>query len=99
MNLFGKVNAKRFIAETHKGKIANLFINSFVLTTNPDYPDNVALIHDRKWDGSFLKTGKANLGFDFADSPFGNDYFDIIPFPNDFKYKDILQDLYITSTS
>jgi len=86
---FGKVNAGRFIAERYKGRVANIFINSFILTQQPEFPDNVALIHNGKWDAAFEKTGKNNLGFDFANTPFGYDSLDIIPYPNDFKYQDI----------
>lgn len=88
-DMFGKVNAGRFISEAHKGRVANVLINSFVLTRNPDYPEGVALVHDGKWDASFIKAKKDNVGFDFAGSPFGNDSFDMIPFANDFKYSDI----------
>lgn len=88
-DMFGRVNAGRFISEAHKGKVANVLINSFVLTRNPDYPHGVALVHDGKWDASFIKAGKKNLGFDLSGTPFGNDSFDMIPFANDFKYGDI----------
>ena len=87
-DIFGRINAGRFIADAHKGKVANVLINSFVLTRNPDYPDGVTLTQNGKWDASFMKAGKNNTGFNFSDSPFGNDSFDMIPFPNDFKYSD-----------
>lgn len=88
-DMFGRVNAGRFIADKYKGKVANVFLNSFILSRNPEFPDNVALIHDGKWDAAFEKVGKNNLGFNFADTPFGRDSLDMIPFPNDFKYKDV----------
>ena len=43
-------------------------------------------INDGKWDASFIKANKSDVGFDFENSPFGNDNFDIIPFENDFKF-------------
>lgn len=86
---FGRVNAGRFIAERYKGRVANIFLNSFTLTRNPEFPDNVALIHDGKWDAAFEESEKNNLGFNFADSPFGCDSLDVIPFSNSFRYQDI----------
>lgn len=86
---FGRVNAGRFIEEAHKGKVANVLLNSFIMTTNPMYKDNIALTHQGKWDASFLKTGKNDLGFNLDNSPFGNDSFDMIPVANELKYKDV----------
>lgn len=88
-DMFGRANAGRFIAERYKDRVANVFLNSFIPTRNPDFPDNIALIHDGKWDAAFEKSGKNNLGFNFTDTPFGRDSLDMIPFPNSFKYKDI----------
>jgi len=88
-DMFGRVNAGRFISDRYKDRVANVFLNSFILTRNPEFPDNVALIHNGKWDAAFEKIEKNDLGFNFADSPFGCDSLDMIPFPNDFKYKDI----------
>ncbi len=88
-DMFGRVNAGRFISERYKGRVTNVFLNSFVFTRNPEFPDNIGLIHSGKWDAAFIKSGKNDLGFDFADSPFGGDSLDMIPFPNNFKYRDI----------
>lgn len=88
-DMFGRVNAGRFISEAYKDRVANVLINSFVLTRNQNYPNGIALVGGGKWDASFIKVKKNNMGFDFADNPFGNDPFDMIPFANDFKYRDI----------
>jgi hypothetical protein len=89
-DMFGEiVNAGRFIAEKYKGRVANVYINSFAFTENPEFPDNVALIHGGKWDAAFAKVEKNNVGFDFANTPFGRDSLDMFPLPNSFKYGDI----------
>jgi hypothetical protein len=84
-DLFGRENAGRFIADLYNGQVANIFINSFGLKRD-DESVVVSAIQDGKWDASFIKAGKQDVGFNFADSPFGNDSFDIIPFPNNFNY-------------
>lgn len=89
LDAFGKVNAGRFIADRYKNRVANVFLNSFVYTQNPEFPENIALIHGGKWDAAFKKVGKNNVGFDFAGTPFGCDSLDMMPFPNEFKYRDI----------
>lgn len=88
-DLLGRVNAGRFIANAHKGKVANVFLNSFILSKNANNPDHIALIHDGQWDAAFFKAGKNDLGFDFANSPFGQASCDMIPVVNNFKYSDI----------
>jgi len=39
-----------------------------------------------RWDASFKKSGKLDVGFDIKDSPFGSTPFDLIPVPNEFTY-------------
>jgi hypothetical protein len=87
-DLLGRVNAGRFIAEAFPGKVANVYINSFGLKRESAGVKMTA-IQDGKWDAAFMKVGKNNVGFDFFGSPFGNDSFDIIPFPNEFTYNDM----------
>lgn len=47
------------------------------------------LIQNGKWDASFKKQNLDNIGFDFENSVFGNDDFDIWNEMKDIKYKDV----------
>lgn len=83
-DLFGRRNAGRFIAEAFPGRVANVYLNSFALRRNSETRrPEIAALADGKWDAAFLKAGKSDVGFDFADSPFGRDRLDIIPFDSD----------------
>jgi hypothetical protein len=46
-------------------------------------------IQNGKWDAAFKATGKENLGFDFKNSPFGKDSFDVWYQKTDYTYSDI----------
>ena len=87
-------NAGRFIADEFKGKVANVCINSIIIKsstiTDQDVPETtIGTPQDGKWEAAFMKTNKKDLAFDFAGTPFGNDAFDMIPFPNELKYSDV----------
>jgi hypothetical protein len=47
------------------------------------------LINDGKWDAAFAVMANPDLGFDFKDSPFGADPFDLLPFQTGYKYGDV----------
>tara|TARA_R110001583_G_scaffold74134_1_gene205540 strand:- start:57 stop:1259 length:1203 start_codon:yes stop_codon:yes gene_type:complete len=91
-------NVGHKLFETYQNKIANVFLNSLVFTEitiksdkNKAYKESVQRpIHNGKWDASFEIANKENLGFDFQDNPFGNDYFDNFPYvKHNYDYKDI----------
>jgi len=93
-DMFGRKNAGRFIADEFGSKVANVYINSFILKstkiTDQDVPETaIGTQHDGKWEASFIKSGKKDIAFNFAGTPFGNDAFDMIPFPNNLKYSDV----------
>lgn len=83
-DVFGRVNFGRFLAEAYPGKVVNVFISSFALVNAPDSP--MRAIAGGRWDASFKKSDKLDVGFDLKDSPFGSTPFDLIPIPNDFTY-------------
>lgn len=91
-------NVGHKLFETYQNKIANVFLNSLVFTEitiksdkNKAYKESVQRpIHNGKWDASFEIAKKENLGFDFQNNPFGNDYFDNFPYvKHNYDYKDI----------
>jgi hypothetical protein len=90
---FVRKNAGMFINNEFKGKVANVYINSFVLkmkVTDTDVPSTAILAaQNGKWDAAFMKTGKKDVGFDFAGTPFGKDSLDMVPISNSFTYSDV----------
>lgn len=70
-------NVGAYIFEKYPNTTANILINSVI-------------IQDGKWDAAFEVAHKDNIGFNFKDSPFGEDHFDMWTFTkHDDKYKDI----------
>lgn len=48
------------------------------------------LLQQGKWDASFTETGNRSVGFDFMNSPFGKDSFDLwTPGNTGFTYQDV----------
>jgi hypothetical protein len=86
-DLFGKENAGRFIASAFPSKVANVYLNSFAMQRNKETNAvEITAIADGKWDASFIKTNKNNVGFDFKGNPFGNDSLDIFPAKSDYTF-------------
>jgi hypothetical protein len=82
--------AAQYLTEKYGNKkIAVILINS--VTTNENEKD--ILIQDGYWDAAFSISEKTNIGFDFKDSPFGQNKFDyaIGKNNNSFCYKDIFK--------
>ncbi|RXK86012.1 hypothetical protein [Filimonas effusa] len=99
-NLFaGDANVGTFIFGKYPGKVANVFINHLALTNEVDQRDKdkpkmfqgmqMTPVQDGKWDAAFKAANKENLGFDFKNSPFGNDNFDLWPAETEYTYQDI----------
>ncbi len=74
----------RFLFRKYKGKIANVYVNSAIYEENRYHA-----IQNGKWDAAFKLAGKDDAGFDFKDSPFGNDSFDIYKSKENLKFKDV----------
>ena len=87
-------NTGRYLKEYFQDNIASVLINT-VYNRNDD---NFYLIQNGKWDAAFELTQKNNIGFNFVDSPFGKDAFDLYPIQNDLTYKDVFQGFIYTSS-
>jgi len=80
--------AAQYLSEKYGSKtIASVLINT--VATNKD--DEDILLQEGYWDAAFNITKKINIGFDFINSPFGQDKFDYAIGKNNdlFCYKDI----------
>lgn len=73
-------NAGVFISEEYPGKVVNILINTYDVFKNQPFVDG-------KWDAAFKAKNINNLGFDFENSPFGEDNFDHWLIKNDSTYK------------
>jgi len=84
-------NVGRFLFDKYNGRIANVLISTYAITSaRSDNDISMTAIQDGKWDASFKILNIENKGFNFKDSPFGNDYFDIWPFTkHNYKYSDV----------
>lgn len=84
-------NVGRHIFEAYPGKVANVMMNFVAIGMRPTGRGlELKLIQDGKWDAAFQVADNPNLGFDFADSPFGKDSFDYFVFPTKgLKYQDV----------
>jgi hypothetical protein len=90
-------NVGNILFDHYGKKTANVYLNSLAFTTAvEDTNKNVRFrdymqtpIQKGKWDASFKILNKENLGFDFQNSPFGEDSLDIWIWSKQYKYKDI----------
>ncbi|MCL6103348.1 MAG: hypothetical protein M1292_12835 [Bacteroidetes bacterium] len=85
-------NTGRLIFDTYKDKVANVLVNSWALlpVNNPDTDSPEIPIQLGKWDASFKFLNIKSIGFNFKNSPFGNDHFDLWQYSkHNFKYGDM----------
>ena len=95
----GTINVADYLKRHYESKFANVYINGLSSTQNISASEkskplifqcgDQIPIQYGKWDAAFKIAQKENLGFDFADSPFGKDSLDIWPFPTNNHYEDI----------
>ncbi|MGC4231447.1 MAG: hypothetical protein QM594_00415 [Niabella sp.] len=78
-------NVAYFLFKEYGNRVANVLLN----TVGPNNSGNAALLQDGKWDAAFDVVHKENIGFDFANTPFGKDTFDLWPYKTNYVYKDI----------
>jgi len=86
-------NVGRYLKEKYGNRLANILINDL-------YTDNQGNFHsyqNGKWDASFEILKKMNIGFNFNNSPFGKDSFDMYPVKNTLTYKDVFTGFIYTS--
>jgi hypothetical protein len=102
---FGPVNVKMgdnscasYIMRKYPNKSANVLINTVKVSFGLSNPELLSLVPVQKspiksgiWDNSFKRLGNKSLGFDFKDSPFGLDEFDLffVPTGRLLKYQDV----------
>lgn len=77
-------NVGAFLFERYPNSTANVLINSIIMQGDK------WLMQDGKWDAAFEVAKERNIGFDFENSPFGKEHFDMWSFTehND-KYQDM----------
>ncbi len=83
----GFTSAGQFLSKRYGIQIiANVLINTIGETQQS--PET--LIQEGYWDAAFDLVGNPTIGFDFRNSPFGNDHFDyVISTTDKLKYKDM----------
>jgi hypothetical protein len=78
------IHAAEYIHHAFKGYVANVLLNAITINTLPmSYP-----IQSGKWDKAFELANANKVGFDFKNTPFGQDVFDFNPFVPG-RYEDI----------
>lgn len=82
-------NVGRFLFEKYSDRVANVYVNFLAFSLRSPNNGSWGLIHNGKWDAAFKAVNKEDVGFDFRGSPFGEEAFDIWPFPNPFTFKDV----------
>ena len=79
-------NAALYLFRQYGGKTANVLLNC----SNFDVKDNPVLLQQGKWDASFAEAGNKSVGFNFTNTPFGKDSFDLwTPGNAGFTYQDV----------
>ena len=80
------VNTARFLFEKYPGKVANVYINTYLYNERGNLFN---VLQDGKWDAAFKASNVENVGFNLNNTVFGNDNFDYWTAQNNFTYKDI----------
>lgn len=79
-------NVAWFLFKHYGNKVANVLLNSNWF----DMKDNSLLVQNGKWDAAFTATGNKTSGFNFINTPFGKDSFDLwAPGNAGFTYQDV----------
>ncbi len=96
----GDSSCASYIMRRYPDKTANVLINTVKLgpgLSNPGellfLPVQKAPVDEGIWDNSFAATGNKSFGFNFKNSPFGEDEFDLFFLPSGklFKYQDVFK--------
>jgi hypothetical protein len=79
-------NVAWFLFKRYGNSVANVLLNCNWFDMN----DNSLLIQRGKWDAAFAATGNQTAGFNFMNTPFGKDSFDLwAPGNAGFTYQDV----------
>lgn len=85
-------NEASYIFDAFPGRVANVLINCYAFGNTGLTMVNEP-IRRGEWDRTFELCGNQQIGFDLMDSPFGDDYFELMP--NFGKQMDVrFQDIY-----
>jgi len=73
-------NVGRFLFDRYGERVANVYLNNLALVSaRSDNDVSYAAIQGGRWDAAFKVTNARDVGFDFKNTPFGKDTFDIWP--------------------
>lgn len=80
-------NTGRWLSDRYGDKTASVYIMESAI----DGKGGPAVVKQGGWDRLFIKTGKTDIGFNLAGSPFGEDTFDAIPYDpvQNFTYEEM----------
>lgn len=79
-------NCNSYLMHAFPGKVANVLIN----TTSMQYGPVFTPVQNGKWDAVFAHAGNKAVGFNFENSPFGKDPFDLFFCnPSHMLYKEV----------
>ncbi|APQ18631.1 hypothetical protein [Maribacter hydrothermalis] len=81
-------NAGKYLSDYFGHKAVSILINRPIFFRK-DNDWSYKLIQDGKWDATFKYLNTEDNGFDFNNSIFGNDIFDLQPTKNELKYKNV----------
>ena len=81
-------NSGKFLSDYFGNRAVSILLNCPIFSRK-DQKWTYELIQNGKWDASFKKQNLDNIGFDFDNSVFGNDAFDIWNGMEDIKYTDV----------
>lgn len=79
------VNVGNILFKKYGSQAANVMLN----TVGFGKGDDLVALQNGKWDAAFKMVKREDAGFNFTNSPFGKDSFDLFTFKTDYLYKDI----------
>jgi uncharacterized RDD family membrane protein YckC len=94
----GDVSCASYIMRKYPKNAVNILLNTVKVSLGLSCPSGISLIPFQKapiksgvWDDSFKKVENRSIGFDFKNSPFGKDEFDLFFMPTSklLKYEDV----------
>ena len=81
-------NAGKYLSDYFGDKAVSILSNRPIFYKN-EKGWNYKLVKDGKWDAAFKFMNTDNIGFDFNNSYFGNDIFDLQEVKNELKYNNV----------
>jgi len=83
-------NVGRFLFDAYGDRVANVYVNFLSWKADSASKDlKLVAIQNGKWDAALRISGKQDVGFDFAGSPFGEDGLDIWPYQTPFRFNEV----------